>query len=45
VHVPGIGQVTVRDEGEKDLHHGDEVFLTPDPSRIYRFDRSGATLR
>ena len=45
VHVPGIGQVTVRDEGEKDLHHGDEVFLTPDPSRIYRFDKSGATLR
>ena len=36
--------MTVRAEGEKQLHHGDAVWLTPDPTRIYRFDKDGRTL-
>jgi multiple sugar transport system ATP-binding protein len=36
--------MTIRAEGEKQLHHGDSVWLTPDPSRIYRFDKDGRSL-
>src|SRR6185312_12323122 len=36
VNVDGLGLMTVRAEGEKQLHHGDTVWLTPDPQRIYR---------
>jgi multiple sugar transport system ATP-binding protein len=45
VHVDGAGLQTVRTEGENDYHPGDQVWLTPDPSRIYRFDRAGLALR
>jgi multiple sugar transport system ATP-binding protein len=45
VHVDGGGLFTVRTDGERDFHHGDAVWLTPDPSRIYRFDPSGQALR
>ena len=41
VNVDGLGAMTVRAEGEKQLHHGDSVWLTPDPNRIYRFDKDG----
>ncbi|MBI4921914.1 MAG: ABC transporter ATP-binding protein [Devosia nanyangense] len=44
VNVDGLGLMTVRAEGEKQLHHGDVVWLTPDPSRIYRFDKDGQAL-
>jgi multiple sugar transport system ATP-binding protein len=44
VNVDGLGLMTVRAEGEKHLHHGDVVWLTPDPSRIYRFDKDGQAL-
>ncbi len=44
VHVDGAGLQTVRTQGETDLTHGDEVWLTPDPARIYRFDRAGLAL-
>jgi multiple sugar transport system ATP-binding protein len=33
--------VTVRVGGEVDLHHGDRVWLTPDPDQLHRFDREG----
>jgi multiple sugar transport system ATP-binding protein len=33
--------VTVRVGGEVDLHHGDAVWLTPDPEQIHKFDREG----
>jgi multiple sugar transport system ATP-binding protein len=36
--------MTIRTEGEKLLSHGDDVWLTPDPSRIYRFDKDGRAL-
>ena len=45
VNVEGIGQMTVRAEGEQQLHHGDTVWLTPDPTRIYRFDKDGRSLK
>jgi multiple sugar transport system ATP-binding protein len=44
VNVDGLDQMTVRAEGEQALHHGDSVWLTPDPSRIYRFDKDGRAL-
>ncbi|MDP1729922.1 MAG: ABC transporter ATP-binding protein [Devosia sp.] len=45
VHVDGIGLMTVRTGGEIDFFHGDDVWLTPDPSRLYRFARDGQALR
>ncbi len=33
--------MTVRAGGDIDLHHGDTVWLTPDPDRIHRFDENG----
>ena len=45
VNVDGMGLMTIRAEGEKQLHHGDSVWLTPDPSRIYRFDKDGRSLK
>ncbi|WP_108502971.1 ABC transporter ATP-binding protein [Paracoccus indicus] len=33
--------ITVRAGGEIDLHHGDTVWLTPDPTKIHRFDAQG----
>jgi multiple sugar transport system ATP-binding protein len=44
VNVDGLGLMTVRAEGEKLLSHGDDVWLTPDPTRIYRFDKDGRAL-
>src|SRR3569623_43520 len=45
VNVDGLGLMTIRAEGEKQLHHGDSVWLTPDPSRIYRFDKDGRSIK
>ena len=45
VNVDGLGLLTARAEGEKQIGHGDDVWLTPDPSRIYRFDKDGTSLR
>ncbi|MGN6488627.1 MAG: TOBE domain-containing protein, partial [Devosia sp.] len=45
VHVDGMGLQTVRTEGENDYQPGDAVWLSPDPSRIYRFDNAGLALR
>ncbi len=39
-----LGLLTVRTDGERTFTHGDEVWLTPDPSRIYRFDQAGNAL-
>jgi len=44
VAVEGLGQMTVRAEGEKILAHGDVVWLTPQADRIYRFDKDGRAL-
>lgn len=36
--------ITVRAGGEIDLHHGDTVWLTPDVSKLHRFDDGGLRL-
>ncbi|MBF9034400.1 ATP-binding cassette domain-containing protein [Rhodobacterales bacterium HKCCE2091] len=42
VHLDGRKEpITVRAGGEVDMHHGDRIFLTPDESRIHRFDAEG----
>lgn len=45
VHVDGMDMFTVRAEGDVDLHHGDEVYLTPLEDRIHRFDKDGLAVR
>lgn len=41
VHVDGMEMLTVRAAGDVDLHHGDDVYLTPDMDRLHRFDKDG----
>ncbi|WP_306261481.1 ABC transporter ATP-binding protein [Pararhizobium sp. IMCC21322] len=45
VHVDGMEMLTVRAEGDVDLHHGDDVYLTPDMDRLHRFDKDGLAVR
>jgi multiple sugar transport system ATP-binding protein len=45
VNVDGIGQITARADGDIDLHHGERVFLSPNSSRIHRFDEQGLAQR
>ena len=44
VTAEGIGTLTVRATGEFDVFYGDQVYVTPDPSKIHRFNQSGATI-
>ena len=45
VHGTAAGQtLTVRAGGEVGLNHGDRVFLTPDPTKLHRFDAKGLRL-
>jgi len=44
VKVDGIGSVTARASGEFAVKHGDQVHLTPDPERVYRFGADGNAL-
>ena len=44
VTVPEIGDVTVRAVGELSIKPGARVFLSPDLSRIHRFDRDGTAI-
>ena len=37
--------LTVRADGEFPVRHGDKVFLTPDDSKIHRFDDKGLAIR
>ena len=42
VHLDGKPEpMTVRAGGEVDLHHGNNIWLTPDPQQIHRFDGEG----
>ena len=45
VHVEGIGMMTVRTSGDFAVSHGDTVYLTPEESRIHRFDAKGQAIR
>jgi multiple sugar transport system ATP-binding protein len=40
-----LGMLTCRYIGELDLKAGDSVWLVPDPARVHRFDKDGATIR
>jgi multiple sugar transport system ATP-binding protein len=40
-----LGTLTVRYVGELDLAAGDEVWLSPDPTRIHRFAGDGTSIR
>ncbi|AKR55020.1 glycerol-3-phosphate ABC transporter ATPase [Devosia sp. H5989] len=42
--VEGLGLLTVRAPGEHTFEHGDDIYLTPEPDRIYRFDRDGQAI-
>ncbi|MDF2998126.1 MAG: transporter related protein [Xanthobacteraceae bacterium] len=44
VEVPEIGTVTARGLGELNIKAGDSVRLSPDASRIHRFDAAGNTI-
>ena len=37
----GIGQLTVRADGEVGVAHGDTIYLTPDASKIHKFGADG----
>jgi multiple sugar transport system ATP-binding protein len=38
------GTLTVRVDGEVDVHHGDTVYLTADPAQIHRFGPDGLAM-
>ncbi|MBM9593005.1 ABC transporter ATP-binding protein [Roseitranquillus sediminis] len=45
VHDTGLADtLTVRCDGEIGVHHGDAVYLTPQPDKIHRFDEAGLRL-
>ena len=46
IHVDAgeLGTINVRASGELQVRHGDAVYLTPDPERIYRFDAQGVAI-
>jgi multiple sugar transport system ATP-binding protein len=41
VHVEGMDTLTVRTRGEFAAHHGDTVYLTPQPDKVHRFGPDG----
>jgi multiple sugar transport system ATP-binding protein len=45
VNVEGIGMMTVRAGGDFPVTHGDTVYLTPEETRIHRFDDNGMAVR
>ncbi|HTN63081.1 MAG TPA: ABC transporter ATP-binding protein, partial [Devosia sp.] len=44
VNVDSFGLFTIRTGGEDTYSHGDDIYLTPDPNRIYRFGPDGKAL-
>ncbi|PWE57479.1 sugar ABC transporter ATP-binding protein [Metarhizobium album] len=44
VNADGVGPITVRAGGEFGVKHGDTVFITPDKSRMHRFDDKGLAI-
>jgi multiple sugar transport system ATP-binding protein len=43
--VDGIGPITARAGGEFGASYGDKVFLTPDDSKLHRFDDKGLAIK
>jgi multiple sugar transport system ATP-binding protein len=44
VEVGGIGKITVRTDGDFTTEFGQQVFLTPEASRLHRFDANGQAI-
>jgi multiple sugar transport system ATP-binding protein len=44
VEVPGIGALTARTTGEFSAERGASIFLTPDESKLHRFDANGKAM-
>ncbi|MDQ6435836.1 ABC transporter ATP-binding protein [Mesorhizobium sp. LHD-90] len=44
VHADGVGPLTVRAGGEIGLDHGQDVYLTPDLSKLHRFGDDGQAM-
>jgi multiple sugar transport system ATP-binding protein len=46
VHVNAgeLGTINIRASGEVPVHHGDTIWLTPDLSKLHRFDATGAAI-
>ncbi len=44
IDVEGTGTLTARADGEVDLKHGDTVFLTPEKTKLHRFDGNGRSI-
>jgi multiple sugar transport system ATP-binding protein len=44
VNVDGVGTLTVRAGGEFPVHHGDAVWLTPDPAKLHRFNNAAEAM-
>lgn len=36
--------MTIRTDGDQTFKHGDVVYLTPDATRIYKFDAAGKAI-
>jgi len=45
VHTEKVGTITVRAPGDFDIHFDDTVYLTPDATRLHRFDANGLAIR
>jgi multiple sugar transport system ATP-binding protein len=45
VHTDELAQLTARTGGEVPLKHGEVVYLTPESSKIHRFDENGKALK
>jgi multiple sugar transport system ATP-binding protein len=44
VDADGLGQLTVRADGEFAVRHGDVIHLTPDSTKLHRFDADGKAI-
>jgi len=45
IAVDGVGSIKARVEGEFGLNHGQKAFLTPDPTKLHRFDAHGMAVK
>jgi multiple sugar transport system ATP-binding protein len=44
IQTEGIGDITVRADGEFPVRHGDKVWLSPEEGKLHRFDAEGAAI-
>lgn len=44
VDVEGIGHINARADGEFGARHGDRIFLTPNETKLHRFDEQGLAI-